>query len=108
MTTLFRLLCYCSGASGVRRRHRVDDETGTLNVILVVILPVAEMILVLILISLMRIAYVKLCRRSDDPKMLDVVVSATQSDYEKNASSPQRIADFSDPPVKTSHNHSSC
>ncbi|KAI1285313.1 hypothetical protein HDE_11896 [Halotydeus destructor] len=61
------------GASGARRRHQESDESGTYNVVLVVILPVAQMILVLVVISLVRVCYVRYCYREPDPKLLHVV-----------------------------------
>lgn len=53
--------------------------------ILVVILPVAQMILVLVIISLLRVCYVTYCytEQPDDPKMLQVVSSAQQQDHQE-------------------------
>lgn len=64
------------GATGVRYRHKEGDETGTVNVILVVFLPVAQILFVLIVIILIRVGYVRCCRKNKDPKLLQVVTSA--------------------------------
>lgn len=69
-------MIFCIGATGVRYRHKEGDETGTVNVILVVLLPVAQMLLVLIVIVLIRVAYVKYFKKTSDPKLLQVVTSA--------------------------------
>ncbi|XP_015795632.1 uncharacterized protein LOC107372003 [Tetranychus urticae] len=49
------------GAKGPHRRYNENEETDTLGVILVVILPVAQMIAVLTIIVLLRICYRRYC-----------------------------------------------
>ncbi|XP_053205113.1 uncharacterized protein LOC128389534 [Panonychus citri] len=49
------------GAKGPHRRYNENEETDTLGVVLVVILPVAQMIAVLTIIVLLRICYRRYC-----------------------------------------------
>ncbi|RWS27141.1 hypothetical protein B4U80_02220 [Leptotrombidium deliense] len=55
------------GAGGYNRRYTEEDDTGSLTVILVVILPVAQMIAVLAIVFLIRLCYRKYyaTRKSD-------------------------------------------
>ncbi|CAG2170613.1 unnamed protein product [Oppiella nova] len=55
------------GGSGFQGPHKSDpnDDSGSFSVILVVILPVAQMIAVLILILIIRICYRKYCSQNE-------------------------------------------
>lgn len=65
-------MCSFAGGKNTKSKPHDEDETGSLSVILVVILPVAQMILVLIVILLLRICYKKFCtssKPSSDPSL---------------------------------------
>ena len=60
------LLLWNTGGAGMHGPHLADpnDDSGSLSVILVVILPVAQMIGVLVLILLIRICYRRYCSQN--------------------------------------------
>lgn len=64
----------------IRPQDREPDQVGTINVLLVIILPILQMILVLVILSLLRICYLEMSKRrkNSHPKLLDVVSAAQE------------------------------